>query len=203
MQQTVFCPWCGGPLPNGYHHCRDCHRRQLLAKGLSADIDEEIKEERGIEGRQKWLSLKESGGYLTINEICDELQRSKRWVWQILRGIRPYIFLDGFSNIFGHPDGSAIINSKYGTLISHRLIPVFRYYTQDKKVHISGSKYLSSHLASNQYNYSRRWINKLVKSGKVPGYSEAGRVWVDIRKLHDYLGVKPSLPDDLVLCQCI
>jgi len=200
MKQIGICPWCGGPLPKGYHHCHDCHRKQLFDKGISADIDEEDREKKEIEERQKWLSEKESGGYLTIDEVCTHINRSKRWVWYVLRGNRTDLCWGELGKLCGFAEGTAIINSRYGILISRDLIPLFSWFIGRPHVYALGDdKYVSSYLASEEFRYSRRWINQLVKNGNLPGHYEFGRVWVDWRKLQEYQGEQPPRPDEAAL----
>jgi hypothetical protein len=204
MKQDQACPWCGGPLTKGSHHCHDCHRKQLLAMGICADVYEEDREKKEIEERQKWLSEKESGGYLTIDEVCTQINRSKRWVWYVLRGNRTDLCWGVLGKLFGFPEGTAIINSRYGVLISKNLIPFFISFTRKPHVYALGNeKYVSSQLASEEFKYSRRWINQLVKSGKLPGHYEFRRAWVDWHKLQEYQGEQPSPSDDLVIRQGI
>lgn len=200
VKHILICPWCGGPLPTGYHHCQDCHRKQLLSKGLSSDIDEEGREIKDIEEKQKWLSEKDSGGYLSLGEVCIELNRSRRWLWKILRAIRPSVCSGELAELFGHPDGSAIISSRYGTLISKKLISFIRLHTRKEEVHVIGENvYISSRLASEGSVYSRRWINHSVKSGRFPGRYDFGRVWVDKRKFHDYQAGRQYTQDGSVI----
>jgi hypothetical protein len=200
MKQTETCLWCGGPLPKGYHHCHDCHLKQLLDKGISADIDEEDREKKETEERQKWLSDKESGGYLTIDEVCLKINRSKRWVWYILRGNRTGLCWGELGKLCGFPEGTAIINSRHGVLISKNLVPFFISFTRKPQVYaLGGAKYVSSQLASEEFKYSRRWINQLVKNGNLPGHYEFGRVWADWGKLQEYQDEQPPRPDEAVL----
>jgi hypothetical protein len=187
MKQDGTCPWCGGPMLQGRDHCQDCHRKHLLAKGLLSDVDEEDREKKEIEERQRWLSEKESGGYLNIDEVCTQINKSKRWVWYILSGNREELCSGELGKLCGFPEGIAIINSRHGILISKDLIPFFSWFIGKPHVYALGNeKYVSSHLASREFNYSRRWINQLVKSGKLPGHYEFRRVWVDLRKLQEY-----------------
>ena len=200
MKQTETCPWCGGPLPKGYHHCHDCHRKQLTTKGILSDVDEEDREKKEIEERQKLISEKESGGYLTIDEVCTQIKKSKRWVWYILRTNREELCSGELGKLCGFTEGTAIINSRHGVLISKDLVPFFISFTRKPQVYALGrAKYISSQLAGEEFKYSRRWINQLVKNRRLPGHYQFRRTWVDWNKLQEYQGEQPPRPDDAVL----
>lgn len=193
-----ICEWCGGPVRKGYHHCRSCHREHLRKLGPFSDVGEEEKEIREVDKQLKWLSEKDSGGYLSFNQVCSELHRSRRWLWKVLRATRSDLCSGELSVLLGHPDGRAILSSRYGTLISRNVLDFFRHIRKEEVQVMGKNVCISSRLASEETGYSRRWINHLVKSGILSGFSDLGRVWVDKYKFLEFQEGRQSLPDGSV-----
>ena len=191
----------GGPLPKDYHHCQDCHKKHLYERGLFSDIGEEEKEIRELKTQSKWQSDKDLGDYLTVNEACSELYKSRRWLWKVLRAFRRDLQSSELGVLLGYPDGNAIINSRYGTLIARGIVKFLRHVRKEE-VQVRGEDvYISSRLASEEMSCRRRWINQLVKSGKLPGRFDFGRVWIDKCKFQEFREGQLSLPDALDIHQ--
>ena len=195
MQRTEICPWCGGPLPSGRHHCGDCHKKHLHKKGLLSDIVDEEKEIREVKAQSEWQSKKDIGNYLNFDEACSELHRSRRWLWKVLRAVRKDLNSGELGIILGYPNGNAILHSRYGTLLARELIQFLRHIRKEEIQVRDEDVYISSRIASEEMNCTRRWINRLVKNGKIPGRHDFGRVWVDKRKFQKFREEQRSLPD--------
>lgn len=195
------CKWCGAPVAKGYHHCKQCHQKHLRELGIDSDVNEEKGECKEEEKLREWTAKKECEGYLTINEAASRLHRSRRWLLAIIeefdiRGVerareqadyllhkngmrfdpkaKQTLYIGDWDLVL-KPASKLIWKSQRGTLVSKDLLAVLQPMTQrreDMAITENGI-FVTSSLASRILGCTRRWLNKLVKAGSLPGhYSE-------------------------------
>jgi len=180
-------------------HQRQLRDLGLIAD-VDEEESEEREEERKIKEEQKWhkwISEKEKGGYLTISEAGSLLNRSRRWVWNAIKefnitglervrqqapcllrknGIclgpetKELLYI-GESELVLSPEKKLIWNSWQRTLILKDLVELLRSITEKEDVEVRDEGiFVSSSAASQIIGCTSRWVNQLVKRGRLPGH---------------------------------